>query len=73
MPTKRFAPTSVQRTPASMKQYLTQPQYRLYKLIWERFVASQMADAQVENTAYDIQAGSACSVPTALLLHSPAI
>ncbi len=50
-------PTSVQRTPASMKQYLTQPQYRLYKLIWERFVASQMADAQVENTAYDIQAG----------------
>ncbi|MEE0776729.1 MAG: type I DNA topoisomerase, partial [Bacillota bacterium] len=51
-------PTSAQRTPASIKQYLSQPQYRLYKLIWERFMASQMADAQVENTAYDIQAGN---------------
>lgn len=47
-------PTSVQRTPASVKQYLSQPQYRLYKLIWDRFVASQMADARVENTNYDI-------------------
>lgn len=47
-------PTSVDRTPASVKQYLTQSQYRLYKLIWDRFVASQMADAEVESTNYDI-------------------
>lgn len=47
-------PTSALRTPASVKPYLSQPQYRLYKLIWDRFIASQMADAKVENTNYDI-------------------
>ncbi|MEG1477906.1 MAG: type I DNA topoisomerase [Clostridiales bacterium] len=47
-------PTSIQKTPASVKQYLTQPQYRVYKLIWDRFTASQMCDAKVENTTYDI-------------------
>lgn len=51
-------PTSVQRTPAAVKEYLSQPQYRLYKLIWERFVASQMVDATVESTTYDIAAKS---------------
>lgn len=51
-------PTSVLRSPASIKDYLSQPQYRLYKLIWERFVASQMADAQVLSTTYDIEAGN---------------
>ncbi|MBR5329451.1 MAG: type I DNA topoisomerase [Firmicutes bacterium] len=50
-------PTSVLRSPASIKESLSQPQYRLYKLIWERFVASQMADAQVLSTTYDIEAG----------------
>lgn len=51
-------PTSVQNTPAMVKPHLSQPQYRLYKLIWERFVASQMADALVESTTYDIAAKS---------------
>ncbi len=50
-------PTSTLRTPASIKEYLSQPQYRLYKLIWERFIASQMADAIVENTTIDIKGG----------------
>ena len=50
-------PTSVLRTPLSVRSSLSQPQYRLYKLIWERFVASQMADAKVLSTAYDIEAG----------------
>ena len=36
-------PTSTLRTPYEMKAYLTRDQDRLYKLIWERFVASQMA------------------------------
>lgn len=35
-------PTSVLRTPAKMKPYLTSDQYKLYNLIWSRFVASQM-------------------------------
>ncbi len=43
-------PTSVLRTPASIKKYLTNDQYKLYKLIWERFVASQMADAVFNQT-----------------------
>ncbi len=42
-------PTSVYRTPAEMKQYLTNDQYRLYQLIWNRFVASQMT-AEVSDT-----------------------
>jgi len=38
-------PTSVNRTPISIKGFLKNDQYRLYKLIWERFVASQMTSA----------------------------
>ncbi|MEW6042406.1 MAG: type I DNA topoisomerase, partial [Elusimicrobiota bacterium] len=38
-------PTSVDRTPEDMKQYVTGEQYKLYDLIWKRFVASQMEDA----------------------------
>ncbi len=38
-------PTSVYRTPAEMKQYLTNDQYKLYSLIWNRFMASQMTPA----------------------------
>jgi len=39
-------PTSSFRDPASVKKYLTRDQNRLYNLIWSRFMASQMADAQ---------------------------
>ncbi|GEK27762.1 type I DNA topoisomerase [Furfurilactobacillus siliginis] len=42
-------PTSVHRTPAEMKQYLTNDQFRLYQLIWNRFVSSQMT-AEVSDT-----------------------
>ncbi|MEQ6375314.1 type I DNA topoisomerase [Bacillaceae bacterium S4-13-56] len=38
-------PTSSFRNPKVVKQYLSRDQYRLYKLIWERFIASQMAPA----------------------------
>ena len=41
-------PTSVNRTPAEMKQYLTADQYKLYSLIWSRFVASQMTPQIVD-------------------------
>ncbi len=40
-------PTSVFRTPAMIKQYLTRDQYRLYNLIWTHFVASQMTAAKI--------------------------
>ncbi|MBE3553023.1 MAG: type I DNA topoisomerase [Kyrpidia tusciae] len=50
-------PTEVVRTPESIKAYLNRDQYRLYKLIWERFVASQMAPAVLDTVSADIQAG----------------
>jgi len=50
-------PTSVFRTPESIKDYLSRDQYRLYKLIWERFVASQMASAVYDTYNVEIKAG----------------
>ena len=52
-------PTLVYRTPESLKPYLTRDQYRLYRLIWERFVASQMRDALVKQMRVEIKAGDA--------------
>jgi DNA topoisomerase-1 len=49
-------PTSVMRTPESIKQYLSPEQSRLYDLIWRRFVASQMADAVFDTVGIDIDA-----------------
>lgn len=47
-------PTSVMRPPAAMKAYLTRDQLRLYKLIWERLVASQMAPAVLDTVRVDL-------------------
>lgn len=47
-------PTSTLRTPDEMKAYLTRDQHRLYKLIWERFVASQMPPAILDTVALDV-------------------
>ncbi len=47
-------PTSVYRTPSSVKDALSRDQYRLYKLIWERFVASQMAPAIMDTMTVDL-------------------
>jgi DNA topoisomerase-1 len=49
-------PTSVFRTPDSLKDYLEKDQLRLYDLIWKRFVASQMSNAIFDATAVDIEA-----------------
>ena len=54
-------PTSVQRTPQQMKSHLSRDQYRLYKLIWDRFVASQMAPAVYDTVSVDIYAGKAAT------------
>jgi DNA topoisomerase I len=50
-------PSSVHRTPDSVKPHLSRDQYRLYKMIWERFVASQMTAAVFDTVAVDIAAG----------------
>jgi DNA topoisomerase-1 len=49
-------PTSVRREPASLKAALNRDQMRLYSLIWQRMVASQMADAVFDQTTIDIEA-----------------
>ncbi|EHO51070.1 type I DNA topoisomerase [Lentilactobacillus kisonensis] len=48
-------PTSVYRTPASLKKYLTKDQFRLYQLVWSRFVASQMTPAIMDTMAVTIE------------------
>jgi len=48
-------PTLVSREPESIKEYLKPDQYKLYKLIWERFIASQMAAAVVDVTTVDLK------------------
>lgn len=50
-------PTSVNREPDLIKSFLTNDQYKLYKLIWSRFLASQMSQAVFDTTSVDISAG----------------
>ncbi|WCF10270.1 type I DNA topoisomerase [Paenibacillus thiaminolyticus] len=50
-------PTSVLRSPDQMKPFLSRDQHRLYKLVWERFVASQMTSAVMDTMTVDLQAG----------------
>ena len=50
-------PTNVSRTPESIKDSLSKDQYRLYRLIWERFVASQMSPAVYDTLSVKLSAG----------------
>ncbi|NLJ80629.1 MAG: type I DNA topoisomerase, partial [Firmicutes bacterium] len=50
-------PTSSLRKPAQIKTYLSSDQYKLYKLIWERFVASQMSSAIFDAVRIDLAVG----------------
>ncbi|MBQ7969487.1 MAG: type I DNA topoisomerase [Treponema sp.] len=52
-------PTYTDYTPESVKEYLTHDQFRLYSIIWERFVSSQMNNAKMITTSVEIQAGDA--------------
>lgn len=71
-------PTSVMRTPAEMQKYLTNDQLKLYTLIWNRVVASQMTDAvydvttlTIDSADYQLRAtGSVLKFPGFLQLHS---
>lgn len=49
-------PTSARREPEALKPYLDRDQYRLYDLIWKRFIASQMAPAVLDVTSVDVTA-----------------
>ncbi len=51
-------PTSLYRQPEEIKKYLTPEQVKLYTLIWQRFLASQMAEAIFDTLAIDITAGN---------------
>jgi DNA topoisomerase-1 len=50
-------PTSARRTPESVRRYLGEDEFKLYQLIWQRFVASQMAEAVFDQTTIGIVAG----------------
>lgn len=49
-------PTDINRTPLEIKESLSRDQFRLYQLIWKRFVASRMANARYETTSVKIDA-----------------
>ncbi|HEX8747678.1 MAG TPA: type I DNA topoisomerase [Pyrinomonadaceae bacterium] len=50
-------PTDVTRTPDALSRYLNKEELKLYRLIWQRFVASQMTPALFDQTTIDIEAG----------------
>jgi DNA topoisomerase-1 len=58
-------PTRIEREPDSIKAHLTPDQAKLYRLIWERMMASQMAAAQFDTTSVDIEAAA----PTASRIY----
>ena len=56
-------PSYPERTPESLKPYLDKDQYNLYKLIWNKFMSSQMASAKIANKSVEITAGD-CELKT---------
>jgi DNA topoisomerase-1 len=50
-------PTRIKRDPEKVKKYLSEPHYKLYELIWKRFLASQMEKAAIDTVEVDIQGG----------------
>ncbi len=63
-------PTSVNRTPESLKKYLSKDEYALYSLIWKRFVASQMKPAIFEETEIKIRNGKYLFTATGTVLKN---
>ncbi|MGC2424280.1 MAG: type I DNA topoisomerase [Nitrospirota bacterium] len=64
-------PTTVGREPESVKQYLDKDQLALYRLIWNRFLASQMNPAVLDMTGVDIQAGKYVFRATGSIIKFP--
>jgi DNA topoisomerase I len=59
-------PTAVTREPDEIRGFLTSDQYRLYNLVWQRFLASQMADARFDVTTVEIEAKAGANDPLLL-------
>ena len=57
-------PTDPFRTPEMVEKWLTKDQFKLYSLIWQRFVATQMKAAKVQQTQAQVQVGKATFVAT---------
>ncbi|QAZ41624.1 type I DNA topoisomerase [Mesorhizobium sp. Pch-S] len=55
-------PTDFNRTPAEMRKYLDSDQARLYEIIWQRAIASQMQPAEIERTTVEIEARNGAKV-----------
>lgn len=64
-------PTSMEHTPEKAKSLLERDQYRLYDLIWKRFIASQMNPAIMDQTAVDVAAGNTIFRATGSILRFP--
>ncbi len=64
-------PTSVFREPSTVEPHLTRDQFRLYRLIWNRFVASQMAEARFDQVSVRISAGDYIFKATGSKLNFP--
>ena len=64
-------PTDVMNEPTKVKEYLSRDQFRLYKLIWERYVASQMAPALMDSVTADIAIGEATFRATGSKVNFP--
>ncbi|NLI11943.1 type I DNA topoisomerase [Pelotomaculum propionicicum] len=64
-------PTSIYREPDQIKGYLTNDQYKLYRLIWSRFLASQMSHAVFDTTSVDINAGPCVFRATGSVIKFP--
>jgi DNA topoisomerase-1 len=63
-------PTASRRTPQMLRDKLSRDQYRLYELIWQRFVASQMAAAIYDTLTVDVEAGQPVATERPYLLRA---
>lgn len=64
-------PTSIIKTPDLVKSYMTEDEFELYKLIWQRFISSQMNPALYDQTTVDIEAGSGIFRATGSVIKFP--
>ena len=64
-------PTFPSRQPDELRKFLTEDQYKLYTLIWKRFIASQMTQAVYDQTRVDITAGEAVFRATGNVMKFP--
>lgn len=64
-------PTVINREPDKIKEYLSNDQYKLYKLIWERFIASQMAAAVINVTTVDLKVNNYIFRTTGSIMEFP--